>query len=65
MKEKLTYQKAYDELAKIVEEIEEGKVKLDTLSDKITRATELIGFCQSGLRSAEEEFKKALGKLAK
>ena len=65
MKEKLTYQKAYDELAKIVEEIEEGKVQLDTLSDKITRAIELIGFCQSRLRSAEEEFKKAVGKLAK
>ena len=63
MKEKLTYQKAWDELTKIVEDIENGKVQLDTLSEKIARATTLIGFCQARLRATEDEFNKAVEKL--
>ena len=63
MKEKLTYEKAFGELSRIVEEIEEGTIKLDTLKLKIDRATELITFCRGRLLTTEEEFKKALDKL--
>lgn len=63
MKEKLTYEKAFSELKTIVDEIEEGTIKLDMLKDKIDRATELITFCRGRLRMTEEEFNKAVEKL--
>ena len=54
----LTYKKAYDELETIVNEIESEEIQLDTLSEKIKRATELIEFCKTKLRTTEEEFEK-------
>ena len=65
MKETMTYKKAFEELSKIVEEIDSEKVQVDTLSEKINRAIELITFCQTKLRTTEEEFKIALEKLKK
>ena len=59
MKTNLTYKKAYNELEKIVKEIEAEETQLDTLSEKIKRATELIEFCKTKLRTTEEEFEKA------
>ena len=57
-KAELTYEKAYIELQKIVEEIESENVSLDNLSAKIKRAAELLNFCQTKLKSTEEEFIK-------
>ena len=65
MKNTMTYKEAYEELSKIVEEIDSEKVQVDTLSEKINRAIELITFCQTKLRSTEEEFRKAVEKLGK
>ena len=62
MKASLTYQKAYEELTKIVAEIESEKIQLDQLAEKIRRAGELIEFCKVKLRSTEEEFAKIIGK---
>ena len=65
MKNTMTYKEAYEELSKIVEEIDSEKVQVDTLSEKINRANELITFCQTKLRTTEEEFRKAVEKLGK
>ncbi len=65
MKNTMTYKEAFEELSKIVEEIDSEKVQVDTLSEKINRANELITFCQAKLRSTEEEFKKMVEKLGK
>jgi len=62
---KLTYQKAFEELQKIVSYIEDEEIGLDDLTNKVRRATELIEFCQNRLRSTEEEFNKALSQLEK
>ena len=63
MKEKLTYENAYKELNNIVHEIEDSIIKLDSMKEKIDRATELITFCRGRLRETEEEFNKAMEKL--
>lgn len=63
MKKTLTYKTAFEELSGIVSEIESEKVQVDTLSEKINRATELIEFCRLKLRTTEEEFLKALEKF--
>jgi len=63
MKKTLTYQEAFNELERIVEEIETGKIQLDVLSEKISRAAELIEFCRTRLRTVEDEFLKTREKL--
>lgn len=65
MKNTMTYNEAFNELSKIVEEIDNEKVQVDALSEKINSAIELISFCQMKLRTTEEEFKKAVEKLNK
>lgn len=55
-----TYSQALTELEKIVEEIESEDVDVDALADKVKRATFLITFCKSRLRSTEEELKEVL-----
>lgn len=55
MKSKLTYHKAYMELTKLVEEIEDESIQLDTLAEKVKQATELINFCEKKLRIIESE----------
>ncbi|HRF78244.1 MAG TPA: exodeoxyribonuclease VII small subunit [Chitinophagales bacterium] len=54
MKE-LTYEAAYAELKQIAAEIENESVSVDVLAEKVKRASELITFCQTKLRSTEQE----------
>ncbi len=63
MKKTMTYKQAFEELSIIVEDIDSEKTQVDTLSEKINRAVELIAFCKTKLRNTEEEFKKAVEKL--
>jgi len=59
-KKKLTYSQAIRELEKIINEIEAESVDVDVLAEKVKRATYLIKFCKSNLRTTEEEVKKVL-----
>lgn len=52
---KKSYDKAFHELQKIVEELNSENVSLDKLSEKIKKANELIQFCKTRLRSIEED----------
>jgi exodeoxyribonuclease VII small subunit len=61
----LTYEKAYSDLEEIVTLLESENVPLDLLEEKIKNATTLIQFCQTKLRSTEEEFKKALAAISR
>lgn len=63
MKGEYTYQKAYDELHKIVSEIEQEKIQLDQLAAKMQKATELIAYCKAKLRAAEDSFTEASRKI--
>lgn len=55
MEPNLTYETAYAELKKIANEIESESVSVDVLADKVKRASELIAYCQTKLRSTEQE----------
>ena len=61
----MTYQEAYDQLATLVDEIENEQVPLDELPGKIRLATELITFCQQRLRAVETEYQEAIERLPK
>lgn len=59
----LTYSEAFEELQRIVNEIENESVDVDVLTSKIKRATQLIKFCKTKLKSTEEEVKKVLSEI--
>ena len=55
MEQNLTYETAYAELKKIASEIKNESVSVDVLATKVKRASELITYCQTKLRSTEQE----------
>jgi len=57
--EEPSYQSAWTELQKIVNDLQGGSVTIDELSAKIDRAAELVRFCRERLRSTED----AVGRL--
>ncbi len=59
----ITFNKAVEELEKILEQIETGKMDVDELSGKVRRASELLRLCQSKLRNTEEEIDKIIEEM--
>ncbi|PRY53188.1 exodeoxyribonuclease VII small subunit [Arcticibacter pallidicorallinus] len=55
MTEEMTYESAFAELDKIYQEINNEEVSVDVLAEKVKRAAVLIKFCQTRLRSTEDE----------
>lgn len=55
MKEKLTYEAAYEELKEIAADIEAETVSVDVLAEKLKRASFLLEFCKTKLKSTEQE----------
>ena len=65
MEQNLKYEDAYKELASIAKEIENENVSVDVLALKVKRASELITFCQSKLKSTEVEVNKIIEQMEK
>jgi exodeoxyribonuclease VII small subunit len=63
MEKKISYTEAMKELEAIVAEIEQGEITVDTLSDKVKRASELIKVCKQKLTSTEQDVNKILDDL--
>jgi len=57
------YTEAYEELQKIVTEIEQGEISVDELSEKVKRASRLIAICKNKLTTTEEDVNKILQEL--
>jgi len=55
MEQNPTYEEAYSELKKIASEIENESVSVDVLAENVKRASYLITYCQTKLRSTEQE----------
>ncbi|MEI6766407.1 MAG: exodeoxyribonuclease VII small subunit [Bacteroidota bacterium] len=52
---KPNYSKAYNDLLKLVDRIEDDEIQLDVLASKVKQAKELIEFCENSLRGIETE----------
>lgn len=63
MNEEIKYTDAFEELQKIVLEIEEGEISVDELSEKVKRASELIKICKLKLSTTEEDVNQILREL--
>ncbi len=59
-KKDFKYKDALSELEDILHEIENGEPDLDTLSEKVKRATFLIKECKTRLRKTSEEIDSIL-----
>lgn len=59
----LTYEEAYKELASIASEIENETISVDVLAVKVKRASDLITFCQTKLKSTEAEVNKIIAQM--
>lgn len=59
----LTFTKAKHELELIVDDIEKGNLDVDTLTDKVKRASELIIFCKQKLIVTDNELQKLLDEI--
>ena len=59
-----SYTDAYEELQTIVSEIEQGEISVDELSEKVKRATLLIGACKAKLTATEAEVAAILAGLS-
>jgi len=52
-----TYEEAMEELKTIVQQLQEGTVSIDDLSEQSKRAATLIKYCREKLRNTETELK--------
>lgn len=52
---KITYDKAFTELNKILNDLQNDEVSIDLLAKKSARANELLRFCKDKLRTIEEQ----------
>ena len=57
------YAQAFEELQRIVSEIEEGHISVDELSEKVKRAAQLISICKTKLSTTEEDVNRILKDL--
>ena len=55
MNNSLTFDKAFSDLTKLVDQIEDNKIQVDTLTVKVEEADKLIKFCETKLRTIESE----------
>ncbi|MCS6967957.1 MAG: exodeoxyribonuclease VII small subunit [Cytophagales bacterium] len=58
--EKLTYQKALEELQEIYHAIESDQVSMDDLATKVERAYLLLRFCKERLRATEQQLEQLM-----
>ena len=59
-KAKISYKEAVDEIESILQLIEEGKLDVDELTDKVSRVTELLKICRDKLYLTEKQIGKIL-----
>jgi len=65
MNSDLNYVTAFQELQKIVAELEKGEISVDELAINVKRATLLITICKTKLTQTEEDVENLLKELEK
>jgi len=59
-KEKISYAEAVAEIESILQKIEEGKLDVDELAQKVSRVTDLLKICRDKLYHTEKQIGKIL-----
>lgn len=56
----MKYEEAMKRLEKIVQDIEENKLDIDLVSERLKEAQELVKFCKERLYQTDQEIQKLL-----
>lgn len=56
----MKYEEAMKRLEEIVSQIEEGRLDIDVITERLKEARTLIGFCRDRLYETDEEVRKIL-----
>ncbi|MBP5386530.1 MAG: exodeoxyribonuclease VII small subunit [Prevotella sp.] len=64
MPDKINYEAAVAELESIVRKMENDQLDIDSLTEQLKRAQELIKLCKDKLSKTDEEIKQILGEQA-
>ncbi|MFA6201142.1 MAG: exodeoxyribonuclease VII small subunit [Bacteroidales bacterium] len=59
-----TYSEKFEELTKIVKELERGDIAIDSMTEKITRALELLDECKNKLQTVNEDVQKIIEEIS-
>ena len=59
-KKKISYSEALAEIESILQKIEEGKLDVDELAEKVKRVTDLLKICRDKLYNTETQIGKIL-----
>ncbi len=59
-KEKISYSEAVTEIEAILQKIEEGKLDVDELAEKVSRVTDLLKICRDKLHITEKQIGEIL-----
>jgi len=62
-KKEITYNEAMIEVEKILKSLETENPDIDTMSDNVKRAVELLQICKKKLYQTDEEIKKVFDEL--
>lgn len=62
-KKKLSYNEAISELEEIVSELENEKIEVDELSQKVQRVSDLLKLCKTKLHDTEQGVQKILEEI--
>ena len=60
MKKNFKYEEAVEQLEQIVRKMENDELDIDSLTDELRKAQELIKLCKAKLTSTDAEIKKML-----
>ena len=61
--EPIGYADAFDELERILDELEDDEIDVDLLADRVARAAELIGICRARIESAQMNVEQIVADL--
>ena len=60
----ISYNQAFEELERILEDIKERSIDVDELSNKVKRARELIDICEKRIKQVEMEVEEVTKKFS-
>ncbi len=63
-KKKLTYVSAIEEVEEIIDQIEDGELNVDDLSEKVKRVSYLLKFCNSMLKDTQDDVENLLKEIS-
>lgn len=57
----ISYEKAYQELESIINQLESDALSIELLAEKVSRAAYLLELCSQKMRSIETDIQKIIG----